>query len=258
MTDVSLAHTLDRAILICAERELVFSFFTDTARWAAWWGAGSSIDARRGGRVLIRYPGGVEVSGEVVDIAAPDRIVFTYGYVSGTPFASGGSLVTISLESKAAGTLVRLSHAFAEASVRDHHVQGWRYQLSLFANAVANDAFAHVDTVIDQWFAAWSEPDATVRNDAVHRMAAPGISMRDQFSAIEGLSDLVEHLAAVHHFMPGMRITRDGAVRQCQGMALADWIARSVEGQERGRGTNVFTLTPDGRIDGVTGFWNTR
>ena len=64
MTDVSLAHTLDRAILIRAERDLVFSFFTDTARWAAWWGAGSSIDARRGGRVFIRYPGGTEVSGE--------------------------------------------------------------------------------------------------------------------------------------------------------------------------------------------------
>jgi len=40
-------------------------------------------------------------------------------------------------------------------------------------------------------------------------------------------------------------------------MVLAEWIARSVEGQERGRGINVFTLTPDGRIDGVTGFWGT-
>ena len=48
MTDVSLAHSLDRAILIRAERDLVFSFFTDTVRWAAWWGAGSSIDARCG------------------------------------------------------------------------------------------------------------------------------------------------------------------------------------------------------------------
>ena len=255
MTDVSLAHSLDRAILIRAERDLVFSFFTDTVRWAAWWGAGSSIDARRGGRVLIRYPGGVEVAGEVVDIAAPDRIVFTYGYVSGAPIPPGSSLVTISLDSQPAGTLVRLSHAFAEPAVRDQHVQGWRYQLSLFANAVANEAFSDAATLIDQWFAAWSEPDTAVRNDAVHRIAAPGVAMRDRFSAIDGLPDLLEHLAAVHRFMPGMTLTRDGAIRQCQGMALADWIARSSEGQERGRGTNVFTLTPDGRIDGVTGFW---
>src|SRR5688572_4557817 len=256
MTDVSLAHTLDRAIQIRAERELVFSFFTDNARWAAWWGAGSSIDARRGGRVFIRYPGGTEVSGEVVEIAAPERIVFTYGYVTGAPIAPGGSLVTISLEPEPAGTLVRLSHAFAESSVRDHHVQGWRYQLSLFANAVANDAFGGADTVVDRWFAAWSEPDAAVRDAAVHRIVAPGISMRDQFSAIDGLPDLIAHLAAVHQFMPGMRITRDGAVRQCQGMALADWIAKGASGEERGRGTNVFDLTPDGQIEGVTGFWN--
>ena len=255
MTDVSLAHSLDRAILIRAERDLVFSFFTDTVRWAAWWGAGSAIDARRGGRVLIRYPGGVEVLGEVVDIAAPDRIVFTYGYVSGAPIPPGSSLVTISLEPQPAGTLVRLSHAFAEPAVRDQHVQGWRYQLSLFANAVANEAFSDAATLVDQWFAAWSEPDATVRDAAVGRTVAPTIIMRDQFSAIEGLPDLVEHLAAVHRFMPGMRITREGAIRQCQGMALADWIARSANGQEQGRGTNVFTLTPDGRLDGVTGFW---
>ena len=255
MTDVSLAHSLDRAILIRAERDLVFSFFTDTVRWAAWWGAGSSIDARRGGRVLIRYPGGVEVAGEVVDIAAPDHIVFTYGYVSGAPIPPGSSLVTINLEPQPAGTLVRLSHAFAEPAVRDEHVQGWRYQLSLFANAVANEAFSDAATVVDQWFAAWSEPDAAVRNDTVHRITAPGVSMRDRFSAIDGLPDLIEHLAAVHRFMPGMTLTRDGAIRQCQGMALADWIARSSEGQERGRGTNVFTLTPDRRIDGVTGFW---
>ena len=255
MTDVSLAHTLDRAVLIRAERELVFSFFTDTARWAAWWGEGSSIDARPGGRVLIRYPGGTEVRGEVVDITAPDRIVFTYGYVSGAPIAPGGSLVTISLESQAAGTMVRLSHAFAEPSVRDQHIQGWRYQLSLFANAVAREAFAAVDSIVDEWFAAWSEPDAPVRDAAVRRIVTPTITMRDQFSAIESLPDLSAHLAAVHQFMPGMRITREGAVRQCQGMVLADWIARSVEGQERGRGTNVFTLTPNGRIDGVTGFW---
>ena len=146
MTDVSLAHTLDRAVLIRAEREVVFSFFTDSARWAAWWGAGSSIDARRGGRVFIRYPGGTEVSGEVMDIIAPERIVFSYGYVSGAPIAPGGSLVTISLESQAAGTMVRLSHAFAEPSVRDEHVQGWRYQLSLFANAVAKQDLPPPDT----------------------------------------------------------------------------------------------------------------
>ena len=255
MTQATLSQSLERSILIRAPREVVFRFFTDTARWAAWWGAGSSIDPRPGGRVFIRYPEGTEVSGEVVEIDEPDRIIFTYGYVSGTPIPPGSSLVTIALERERAGTRVRLSHAFAEAPVRDQHVQGWRYQLSLFANAVADDAGRSVPEVVDRWFAAWSEPDAAKRNAALEDTVAAEVSMRDRFSSIEGAADLREHLAAIHHFMPGMTLARDGAVRQCQGMAIADWIARGADGQERARGTNVFTLTPDGKVETVTGFW---
>jgi hypothetical protein len=32
-------------------------------------------------------------------------------------------------------------------------------------------------------------------------------------------------------------------------------VASSAEGQERGRGTSVFILDADGRIESVTGFW---
>ena len=70
------------------------------------------------------------------------------------------------------------------------------------------------------------------------------------------MDDLRPHLAAVHRFMPGMRLEREGEVRHCQGTVLADWIARGADGQERGRGTNVFVLGAGARIDSVTGFWN--
>ena len=186
MTSATLSHTLERSIVIRAQREVVFRFFTDSARWAAWWGAGSTIDPRPGGRVFIRYPGGIEVSGEIVEIDEPERIVFTYGFVAGSPIPPGSSLVTIALERERAGTRVRLSHAFAEAQVRDEHVQGWRYQLSLFANAVADDAAASVPEIVDRWFAAWSEPDAAARNAALEHTVAADVSMRDRFSAIDG------------------------------------------------------------------------
>ena len=255
MNQAVLTHTLDRTVFIHADRDAVFRFFTDSTRWAAWWGAGSSIEARPGGQVYIRYANGVEVSGEVVEIAPPGRMVFTYGYVSGSPIPPGASLVTIELDREPDGTRVRLSHAFSEATVRDHHVQGWRYQLSVFANAVANDVHAGVAATADRWFAAWSDPDAETRRAAIEAAASPTVTMRDQFSAVEGLPELLEHLTGVHRFMPGMTIARDGAVRQCQGMAIVDWVARAASGDERGRGTNVFTLTPEGLVDTVTGFW---
>ena len=34
-------------------------------------------------------------------------------------------------------------------------------------------------------------------------------------------SDLLPQIAATHRFMPGMRLERDGDVRQCQGLVLA-------------------------------------
>ena len=56
--------------------------------------------------------------------------------------------------------------------------------------------------------------------------------------------------------MPGMRIERVGAVRHCQGVVVADWVARATDGTERGRGQNVFVLNGDGRIDDVVGLWS--
>ena len=70
----SLVHDLERTILIGADRDVVFRFFTDTARWASWWGAGSSIESRPGGRVVIRSPDGTEAAGEVVGIT-PGRTI---------------------------------------------------------------------------------------------------------------------------------------------------------------------------------------
>jgi hypothetical protein len=48
---------------------------------------------------------------------------------------------------------------------------------------------------------------------------------------------------------------REGDVRHCQGTALVDWIATASDGNERGRGTNVFVLGASGQIQSVTGFW---
>jgi len=256
LTPANLPHRLDRTLLIHARPETVFRFFTDSTRWAAWWGEGSSIDPRAGGAVVIRYPGAVEARGEVIEIAPPVRLTFTYGYASGTPIAPGASLVTIRLEAVAAGTRLELTHAFSDAAVRDEHVQGWRYQLSLFANAVSNEVCAGAEASVDAWLDAWSDADRARRSAALSRIAVHTVSFNDRFSAIEGFDDLSAHLDAAQRFMPGLRLRRDGAVRQCQGVVVADWVARAADGQERGRGTNVFVLNADGRIESVTGLWN--
>jgi uncharacterized protein YndB with AHSA1/START domain len=252
----ALPHRLERSILIHAARETVFGYFTDSARWARWWGQGSTIEPRIGGAMRIVHPGGVQVAGEVLEIDPPSRIVFTYGYVSGQPMPVGASLVTLQLDDDRHGTRLNLSHAFADEKVRDEMVQGWRYQLSVFGNLVADDTHGGASRAVDGWFAAWSEPDTAKREALLDHLATEEVRFRDRFSLIDGLSDLRPHLAAVHRFMPGLRLEREGDVRHCQGTVLADWVARAADGSERGRGTNVFAIGHHGRIESVVGFWN--
>jgi uncharacterized protein YndB with AHSA1/START domain len=250
----ALRYQVDRTVTIQADREIVFAFFTDSARWASWWGAGSTIDARPGGDVRIRYPDGTEASGTIVDLQPPERIVFTYGYASGRLIAPGASTVTIQLEAADRGTRLRLTHAVADEATRDAHVQGWRYQLSLFSNVVADALNGSASDLVDAWFDAWADADVARRQRTLDRIAAADVSFHDRFGNTDGIADLMPHITAAQHFMPGMRMQRAGSVRHCQGTVLAEWIAHGPDGQERARGANVFALGPDGRIRSVTGF----
>lgn len=252
----SLPHELSRTVIVRATPVAVFKYFTDSTRWAAFWGEGSSIDATVGGKAVICFPGGIEVHGEVVEIAAPNRFVFTYGFASGTPVAPGGSRVTIQLAADTAGTKLSLRHAFAEgdAAARDEHIQGWRYQLSVFANVVSDEAHANSAEIIDRWFSAWAEPDAQIRADIINAIATPQISFADRYSNLESLMDLLAHIGATQKHMPGVRMTRIEPIRHCQGMVLAEWEAKGADGTATGSGTNVFIFGANGRLESVTGF----
>ncbi len=86
---MDLKYKVERSVEIQAPRETVFRYFTDSGRWAKWWGAGSTIEPHPGGKVYIRHPNAVEVVGEVLEIAPPDRIMFTWGHANGKPIPPG-------------------------------------------------------------------------------------------------------------------------------------------------------------------------
>ena len=253
---MELPHHLNRTIVIRATPEIVFRFFTDSARWAQWWGAGSTIDATPGGKVYIRHPNGIESLGEVVELHSPDQIVFTYGFASGKPIPPGSSRVTIRLTPDSGGTRLSLLHEFAEPSVRDEHIQGWRFQLSLFSNAVTNEAFAGAAETLDAWMHAWNTMNDAERAEIFARVATPDVTFRDRFASLTGIDDLIAHASASKRFMPGMTLARKGSPRHCQGSMLVDWVVTGPDGQERMSGSNVYVLSPDGRLAAVTGFAN--
>jgi len=242
------AHRLRRTVLIRAPRALVFKYFTDSARFAAWWGAGSTIDPTPGGAVVIRYPNAVIASGRVESIAPDERIVMTYGYenpAQGIP--PGSTRVTIVLREVADGTELELVHELDTAAHREQHEAGWRYQLSVFANVVAREQH-------ERWFTAWNEPAPDARQAMLETLVESDVRFHDDFAAIRGLAELHGHIGAIHVHMRGMRLERTGAARVCQGYALLDWQVRAPDGQVAGRGHKVFELAPTGRIRRVIGF----
>jgi hypothetical protein len=164
--------------------------------------------------------------------------------------------VTIDVDAHESGSRVRLTHAFTDAAVRDQHVQGWRFQLSLFGNVVANEVNKDPSSLVDAWFAAWAIADEEERRRALGTIAAPDVQFGDRFSVIDGCDELVQHIGGAIRFMSGFRIQRKGDVRHCLGTLLVEWTASRGENQQFATGTNVFVLNANGRIASVTGFWN--
>jgi uncharacterized protein YndB with AHSA1/START domain len=248
-----LTQTIERSVVIEARPSTVFGFFTDSELWAKWWGAGSTIDPTVGGAVYIRHPNNVEVRGEVQAVTPPHSIVFTYGYASGKPFGPGATRVSIRLMPQGTGTKLTLTHELPEDGMGAQHMQGWRFQLSLFANAVANRLHANAAGLADTWFELWANPDAAARAAMLQSIASETLVFRDRYSLNDGHDDLLSHIAATQIHMPGIAMKRVGNVRQCQGTMLVDWAASGADGKVLLSGTNVFTLDGDGRISAVTG-----
>lgn len=251
-----LEFSVEREVLIRAPRAVVFRYFTDSARFAAWWGAGSTIAGHAGGALRIAFPGGGVAVGQVLEIRAPERIVFSYGYEGeNKPIAPGGSRVTITLAEHPAGTRLLLRHEVADGPTRDHHVQGWRYHLAVFSNVAADEAQAGAGSAVAGWFQAWNEADAAARARVFAAQLTEDFVFQDAHSSTRGREDFLAHVAGALRHMPKLAFEQTGAIRHCQGTVLADWVARLPGGEPMARGTNVFELDPTGRFTRVVGLW---
>lgn len=134
------AIAVDREVVAKARPQTIFRYFTDPARFADWFGPGSTIDPRPGGTVEVRFPTGDVALGEVVELVADERIVFTWGYPGDdSPLPLGASQVEIVLEPEGDGTRVRLTHRVPSDEMRQAHESGWTYHLNHLATMAARD-----------------------------------------------------------------------------------------------------------------------
>jgi uncharacterized protein YndB with AHSA1/START domain len=249
-----------RTVVIPSSLDVVWRFLSTDEGWAAWWGAGSTIDARPGGAMAIAFPNGQTAEGRVVEASAPRRLIFTYGFPRpDPPIPLDGSLVEVTLRAVAEGTELTLEHRLAEAPTGEDFEAGWRYQLGLFRTSVVRaDHGPGLAARIDAWHAAWSEPEAEARRRALADVVVDDVDVSEPMAALGGARDLDGWIAQSQAHFPA-RVRRSGPPALTGDAATWDWEVLMAGDGERpvATGRSVARLGPHGRFRSVVAFWLT-
>jgi uncharacterized protein YndB with AHSA1/START domain len=126
---------------IDASPETVFDFFTDPEKLTRWLAHEATLEPRPGGvchQIHIGSDGKrYSIRGEFVEVSAPTRVVFTWGFENDDMEpAPGGSTVEVTLDPRDGGTWLRLVHRDLPEPERGDHDAGWGTMLDRLAAAV--------------------------------------------------------------------------------------------------------------------------
>lgn len=137
-------EAVEREVRIAARPETVFEFFTDPEKQVLWMGRRAVLDPRPGGIYDVEISDRSHALGEFVQVEAPNRVVFTFGWRGQEAggegehaIPPGSTRVEVTLEPEAGGTLVRLRHLDLPEQAREIHGQGWELFLGRLAIAAA-------------------------------------------------------------------------------------------------------------------------
>jgi uncharacterized protein YndB with AHSA1/START domain len=140
--------TVEREIAIDATPETVWEFLVDPDKATRWMGQSASFDPRPGGSYRIDVIPGHTASGEFVELDPPRRLVYTWGWESGSGsrVAPGSTTIEIELLPNGDGTTLRFRHDLPNAEAAESHAHGWDHYLERLVIAARGD-----DPGADPW-----------------------------------------------------------------------------------------------------------
>lgn len=141
--------TVNSEIRIDAAPEAIFPFLTDPQKIVRWKGVDATVEASPGGVYRVNVTGVKHAVGEYLEVDAPHRVVFTWGWEGDEQLPPGSSTVTIELISDGEGTIVRLSHSGLPEGADAAQLQGWEHFLPRLAIVASGG-----DPGPDPWVAA--------------------------------------------------------------------------------------------------------
>ncbi len=114
------------SVYIAAQPETVFPYFTVPGRRIQWMGSGATLEP---------VP-----AGEFVEVDAPRRVVFTWGWTHDHAVAPGTTRVVVTLYPENGGTRVVLRHHdLPNEEQGEHHRKGWEFYLGRLDVRVRGD-----------------------------------------------------------------------------------------------------------------------
>jgi uncharacterized protein YndB with AHSA1/START domain len=143
------AFTVNSEIRIDASPEAIFPFLTDPQKIVRWKGVDATVEASPGGVYRVNVTGVKHAVGEYLEVDAPNRVVFTWGWEGDEQLPPGSSTVTIELISDGDGTIVRLTHSGLPEGADAAQLQGWEHFLPRLAIVASGG-----DPGPDPWVAA--------------------------------------------------------------------------------------------------------
>jgi uncharacterized protein YndB with AHSA1/START domain len=246
---------LEVSVRIAARPATVFRFLSDPDRFRAWMGEGATLGS--GGEIRLHYPTGEVAEGEVLELVAGRRLVFSYGYRGNQAMGPGSTTVRIELQPDGEGTrVVLVQENLPDATARRRHEGGWTHYLSrLRGVAVAESLAGLVESAIDSYVAAWAATDADRRLELLQGCWSDDGLFADSMGSAEGRIGLSNYIGAAQQFMPGARLERVGEATLVLDRARFAWRASAADGHVLGKGTSFAEFDPVGRITRLSGFW---
>ena len=127
-------EAVEREIEIAAPPGIVWQYWLDPTRIVRWMGSSATIDARPGGPIRVEYGNGAVMSGAIIELDEPTRLVFTWGWEDPSEVVRpGGSTVEVTFLAVPGGTRVRVRHTGLPDGERAGHAEGWDYFLGRLA-----------------------------------------------------------------------------------------------------------------------------